>query len=229
MDSQYCVTDPVKSFVELNPACADILEELHIDFCCGGAKSLKAACEEKNLEPNHVFQRLIEFPSQASTHEADVSGLTPAELVDHLESTHHVYLKSELPRLSALMEKICQAHSSRHPELLRLQIVFATLREELEPHLLKEERVLFPLIRKLENNFKGQSGSSLCGPIRVMREEHDDAGDLLKEMRALANDYIAPKDGCQSFELLYDGLRELEKDTHRHIHKENNILFHALQ
>lgn len=229
MGAKCCVTDAVKSFVEHNPGCADIFEELHIDFCCGGSKSLKSACEEKNLEPNHVFQRLVELPSVATTHEADVSDMTSVELVDHLESTHHVYLKSELPRLSALMGKVCQAHSSRHPELLRLQTVFIILREELEPHLQKEERVLFPLIRKLENNSKGRNSSPLTGPIRVMREEHDDAGDLLKEMRALAKDYIFPKDGCQSFQLLYDGLRELEKDTHLHIHKENNILFSLLQ
>jgi regulator of cell morphogenesis and NO signaling len=142
--------------------------------------------------------------------------LTLTELTEHLESTHHVYLKKTLPRLVALMDKVHQAHSPRHPELTRLQTVVENLRADLEPHLLKEEQILFPLIRQLE---------AAQGPIRVMRSEHDGAGELLKEMRTLTNVYVVPKDGCQSFQLLYEGLKELEEDTHIHIHKENNILF----
>lgn len=142
--------------------------------------------------------------------------MTLTELTEHLESTHHVYLKKTLPRLVALMDKVHQAHSPRHPELTRLQTVVENLRADLEPHLLKEEQILFPLIRQLE---------AAQGPIRVMRSEHDGAGELLKEMRTLTNVYVVPKDGCQSFQLLYEGLKELEEDTHIHIHKENNILF----
>ena len=142
--------------------------------------------------------------------------MTLTELTEHLESTHHVYLKKTLPRLVALMDKVHQAHSPRHPELTRLQTVVENLRVDLEPHLLKEEQILFPLIRQLE---------AAQGPIRVMRSEHDGAGELLKEMRTLTNVYVVPKDGCQSFQLLYEGLKELEEDTHIHIHKENNILF----
>ena len=142
--------------------------------------------------------------------------MTLTELTEHLESTHHVYLKKTLPRLVALMDKVHQAHSPRHPELTRLQTVVENLRADLEPHLLKEEQILFPLIRQLE---------AAQGPIRVMCSEHDGAGELLKEMRTLTNVYVVPKDGCQSFQLLYEGLKELEEDTHLHIYKENNILF----
>ena len=149
--------------------------------------------------------------------------MTLTELTEHLESTHHVYLKKALPRLVALMDKVHQAHSPRHPELTRLQTVVENLRADLEPHLLKEEQILFPLIRQLEA--EGLQLEAAQGPIRVMRSEHDGARDLLKEMRTLTNVYVVPKDGCQSFQLLYEGLKELEEDTHLHIYKENNILF----
>ena len=149
--------------------------------------------------------------------------MTLTELTEHLESTHHVYLKKALPRLVALMDKVHQAHSPRHPELTRLQTVVENLRADLEPHLLKEEQILFLLIRQLEA--EGLQLEAAQGPIRVMRSEHDGVGDLLKEMRTLTNVYVVPKDGCQSFQLLYEGLKELEEDTHLHIYKENNILF----
>jgi regulator of cell morphogenesis and NO signaling len=223
METSLGIDDPVKSFVKNNPRCAKVFEELNIDFCCGGDTSLLNACEEEDLEPHWVYQRLVELQPAPSTREKDVSDLTLTELTEHLESTHHVYLKKALPRLVALMDKVHQAHSPRHPELTRLQTVVENLRADLEPHLLKEEQILFPLIRQLEA--EGLQLEAAQGPIRVMRSEHDGAGDLLKEMRTLTNVYVVPKDGCQSFQLLYEGLKELEEDTHLHIYKENNMLF----
>ena len=223
METSLGIDDPVKNFVKNNPQCAKVFEELNIDFCCGGDTSLLTACEEEDLEPHWVYQRLVELQPAPSTREKDVSDLTLTELTEHLESTHHVYLKKALPRLVALMDKVHQAHSPRHPELTRLQTVVENLRADLEPHLLKEEQILFPLIRQLEA--EGLQLEAAQGPIRVMRSEHDGAGELLKEMRTLTNVYVVPKDGCQSFQLLYEGLKELEEDTHIHIHKENNILF----
>jgi len=223
METSLGIDDPVKNFVKNNPQCAKVFEELNIDFCCGGDTSLLTACEEEDLEPHWVYQRLVELQPAPSTREKDVSDLTLTELTEHLESTHHVYLKKALPRLVALMDKVHQAHSPRHPELTRLQTVVENLRADLEPHLLKEEQILFPLIRQLEA--EGLQLEAAQGPIRVMRSEHDGARDLLKEMRTLTNVYVVPKDGCQSFQLLYEGLKELEEDTHLHIYKENNMLF----
>ncbi len=218
------MTDPVKSFVKSDSGCAAVFEELNIDFCCGGDVSLQTACEEQGLKTDEVYQRLMELESPTSD-EKDISALTSAELTAHIEATHHVYLKEVLPRLTALMEKVFQAHSFRHPELKPLQAVFENLRADLEPHLLKEERVLFPLIRKLELDFLGLKMKAAEGPIRVMRQEHDGVGELLKKIRTLANGFVVPDDGCQSFQLLYEELRKLEEDTHLHIHKENNLLF----
>lgn len=148
-------------------------------------------------------------------------------LVDHLEATHHRYLWNELPRLSELIDKIVGVHGGRHPELADVVGTFAQVRADLEPHLLKEERVLFPMIRELTTS--PSSPSFHCGtlrnPISVMLSEHDAVGDLLARLRRLTNGYTPPADGCASYVACFTGLAELEADTHLHIHKENNLLF----
>jgi regulator of cell morphogenesis and NO signaling len=58
-----------------------------------------------------------------------------------------------------------------------------------------------------------------------MMMEHDTAGDLLRELRALSSDYEVPADGCISYQTLYQALEAFEQDLHQHIHLENNILF----
>lgn len=69
---------------------------------------------------------------------------------------------------------------------------------------------------------------SLADPIRVMLTEHDTAGELLARLRERTGGYHVPDDGCGSYRALLVGLAELEADTHRHVHLENNVLFPAV-
>lgn len=160
----------------------------------------------------------------------DWAAMTPAALVDHLESTHHAYLRDALRRLGALVDKVAAVHGERHPELGGVRSVFAELRADLEPHLVKEEQILFPMIRELAAATAAPTFhcGSLANPIRVMLGEHDTAGDLLARLRTLTGGYAVPDDGCASYRALYGGLAELEADTHLHVHKENNVLFPAV-
>ena len=215
--------------VSTTPALTRQLERLGLDYCCGGKRSLAEACEERHLDPEAVITELAAVPTAAEP-PADWIGLAPAELVDHLETTHHRYLKSELPRLSELAVKVSRVHGEANPELVRVAAVLADIRADLEPHLRKEEEVLFPMIRSLASATKRPSFhcGSIANPIAVMEHDHVAVGALLEQMRALTHGYQAPADTCASTRALMEGLAQLEADTHLHVHKENNHLFPAV-
>jgi regulator of cell morphogenesis and NO signaling len=147
--------------------------------------------------------------------------------VDHIVSRHHTYVKSEIPRLQALIAKVVGVHGTNHPELAGVQTTFAELAQELNAHLMKEEQILFPYIK--EKVAGGECGPACFGtvqnPIRVMMMEHDGAGEKLREMRQATSDYALPSDACVSYATLFIALQEFEQDLHQHIHLENNILF----
>lgn len=210
-----------------HPGAARVLERHQLDYCCGGAQHLSAACAESGLDPQTVLDELAALGVEPAPDWADMG---PVELIDHLESTHHVYLVEEFPRLSALADKVVGVHGGRHAELFDIQKNYEQLRAELEPHLMKEEQVLFPMVRELAEATEEPAFhcGSLQNPISVMLYEHEQAGELLERLRELTSDYTPPPDSCGSFQALYAGLAELEADTHRHIHKENNILFPAV-
>jgi regulator of cell morphogenesis and NO signaling len=129
--------------------------------------------------------------------------------------------------LTAIVAKVADVHRQGHTELQELNGAFAALRAELEPHMLKEEQVLFPAIRQLEAA-DGEASfpfGSVANPIRMMEQEHENAGDGLSTIRKITNDFAVPGDACNTYLAMLDGLRELETDLHQHIHKENNILF----
>jgi len=203
------------------------LEALSLDYCCGGGRTLAEACAEAGVDPAAVIERVEAVPAQAPP---EWASLGPAELADHVESTHHAFLHAELPRLVALADKVAGVHGDHHPELGRVRDLVVALRDDLEPHLAKEERVLFPMIRELAASETAPEFhcGSLRHPISVMMSEHDDTGRLLEELRAASGDYATPEDGCASYRALYEGLAAVEADTHLHVHVENNVLFPAV-
>lgn len=215
------------AIVDSNPAAARVLEHHQLDYCCGGQRTLEDACADRDLDAAVV---LAELDSVEPAGVADWSTMTPATLVDHIEATHHRYLHDELPRLTALVTKVLGVHGARHPELRDVESTYNALRFDLEPHLMKEEQVLFPMIRELATATSRPSFhcGSVANPIRMMLLEHDQAGELLARLREITNGFEPPVDACASYEALYLGLHDLEADTHLHVHKENNVLFPAV-
>ncbi|MBP7929745.1 MAG: iron-sulfur cluster repair di-iron protein [Acidimicrobiia bacterium] len=215
------------AIVDANPLTTRILERHQLDYCCGGQRTLQQACDELGLDADTI---IIELESLDAAQPADWTSLSPAQLVDRIEATHHRYLHEELPRLAALAHKVAGVHGWRHPELNELHTAYLALEQDLKPHLMKEERVLFPMIRELDAATAAPAFhcGSLRNPISMMLIEHDRAGELLAQLRGLSNGYLVPDDACASYKALFVGLEELEADTHLHVHIENNVLFPAV-
>lgn len=202
-------------------------ERLGLDYCCGGGQSLGEACEVAGLNAEEVVAELVAVTRASNLDAPEWATMTADALADHLVATHHRYLWDEMPRVTALVEKILHVHGSRHPELLEVAACFADLRADLEPHMLKEEQVLFPMIRELANSdgLPSFHCGSLSNPIAVMLREHDAVGELLGTLRQLTDGYTPPADGCATYEACFVAMAQMEADTHLHIHKENNVLF----
>lgn len=221
---------PVGELVREKPRRSRVFDSLGIDYCCGGNRPLAAACAAQGVPLVTAVGLLQQSESEPTDRqEADWSAAYLAALVDHIEQKHHTFLRAELPRLAILIQRVLAAHADRHPELVELSRVFTAMKEELEAHMRKEELVLFPAIKRLEQHSLRESADhpslGLDQPIQAMEEEHRSAGEALRRMRWLTADYQSPADACNTYRALLAGLRDLESDLHQHIHKENNILF----
>lgn len=190
-----------------------------IDFCCGGGRPLGDVCADKGLDPETIVAE-IEKELTASTEPATRWDSAPlVELIDHILEAYHVPLWEELPRLDAMARKVLAVHGDKDPEMLGgIVEVYGALKAELEQHMRKEEQVLFPMI-------KSGNGSMAGPPVNVMHAEHESAGEALRRLRELTNNYTVPEGACNTWRALWHGLEALENDLHQHIHLENNILF----
>ncbi|HEX4947497.1 MAG TPA: iron-sulfur cluster repair di-iron protein [Blastocatellia bacterium] len=224
------VATTVRDLAVTVPGATRVFERLGIDYCCGGHRTLADACIKANVPVEQVTASLAQGDS-APAESQNWAAASMTALIHHIVEKHHTFTKEELPRLEKLIHKVCTVHSAQHPELLQLQAVFLALKQELEPHLFKEEQVLFPYVTKLEaaltkdGNIPFSCFGTVQNPVRMMMLEHEAAGDLLKEMRNITNNYALPAGVCISYETLYQALAEFEADLHQHIHLENNVLF----
>ncbi len=215
------------------PQATRIFEKLGIDYCCGGRMSLEEACSSTAVSAKEVVDLLVAAQKEAETAQTPRNWRTEslANLIDHIVSTHHEYVRNEIPRLEALLEKVCKVHGEGHPELLEIRETFSGLAQELYSHMMKEEMILFPHIARVEHTIERKVEipsppfGTVQNPVNMMVHEHDSAGEALGTMRRLSNSYAPPADACISFKTLYSALNEFEVDLHQHIHLENNILF----
>ena len=155
--------------------------------------------------------------------QVDADSMTLSKLCDHIEATHHAYLRKELPRLDKMTEKVARVHGEKEPELRELRAVFLEFQAELMPHMMKEEQILFPAIAEMSAG--RTEPMALDDPIASMLREHDEAGAALARLRELSHGFQPPSDACNTYRALFAGLRDLEEDLHRHIHLENAALF----
>lgn len=209
---------------------AGVFERFGIDFCCGGHRSLADACHEATVDPLDVVRALGALPPLSIDAGENVGNWEVARLIDHIVDVHHAYVREALPLIGGYLVKLQRVYGNRHPELEAIAQQFGGMSAELAQHMLKEERVLFPYVRELavRKNGCGRAPSpfgTVENPIRMMEREHREAADALRNIRGLTANYSAPADGCATYAACMAELERFERDLHRHVHLENNVLF----
>lgn len=216
----------VGQLVAQRPSRSRIFEDLGIDYCCSGSRTLAEACQKHDLDVDTAIRMLEAGAGDSEPGDRDWTGAPLGDLIDHIESTHHEFLRRELPRLDEHLEKVCRVHGNDKPWLHDVKDVFNHLRPHLLRHMEKEETIVFPYIREQLGEDVDADPLALGGqPMKMMEMEHDEAGEALARIRDLTDGYTIPEGACATLRATIDGLRELEEDTHRHVHKENHILF----
>lgn len=229
-------TKPVGEIAAEIPASIPVFEDLKVDYCCGGNRSLKDACALAGIPVETVIASLEKQKNRTPAPPEmveDWGRLSIGDLAGYILETHHVFTRTMAGRLKELSARVMKAHGARHPELARVREIIDEMAGELEGHMAKEEEQVFPYLTAVEkaggkkdgiqNPFGG--GPLNTHPLKVLMWEHGMTGEEFLELHQLTQDFTLPGDACESYQSLYQGLKDLERDLHRHVHLENNVLF----
>lgn len=225
------IGSPIGDIVADNYNAAGVFKQFGIDFCCGGGVTLQKACEKRNLNIEEVLSKLALLESANQNPSQNYNAWEPGYLISHIEQTHHNFVRSKTTEINAYAAKVARVHGERKPENVEIYEKFLALSQELLNHLQAEEERVFPLIREIYNTrMRGEKVlremvNSLREELALMVEDHEGAGDIMKEIRELSNNFTPPADACATYSILYQNLAGFEEDLHKHVHLENNILF----
>ena len=196
---------------------ARVFKNHNIDFCCGGGISLKEACRRKGVDLEPLVDSLISASETSDKSVPQVNSWQPSFLADYIENVHHTFVREHIPAIRAFSQKVAKVHGHAGPELIEIRDRFECLAVDMESHMAFEEETLFPAIRSGADN--------VLALLETAEREHEEAGDLMKELRELTSDFTPPDWACNTYKALFVGLAEFENDLHIHVHLENNILF----
>ncbi|WP_462408966.1 iron-sulfur cluster repair di-iron protein [Neobacillus sp. Marseille-QA0830] len=227
MTFPFSETTLVKDIVNELPKTSDVFKRNRIDFCCGGNIPLSEAAAQNSLDLKVLLDELKVVYEKNENGEKDVEIWTQSDsntIIEHVIANYHRVSEEELTMLSPYVTKVSRVHGSNHPELLKVYELYYEFKKELLEHMAKEEAVVFPLIRKLADNTIEDRDQAI-NLIIELEKEHDHAGEILRQIRAVTSDFALPHDACNTYRLVYNRLEELEALTFMHVHLENNILF----
>ena len=225
------LTTPIGEIVAGNYHAAGVFKEFGIDFCCGGGVSLDKACEKRNLDTEKVVAKLNLLQKTEISPDQNYNAWEPGYIIDHIEATHHTFVRTKITEITSYAAKVAGVYGERNPEIMAIYKKFSALSKELLTHLEAEEERVFPLICTIfEARMRGETISeevikSLRDELELMEDDHEGAGDVMKEIRELSNQFTPPEDACRTYQILYLNLAGFEEDLHKHVHLENNILF----
>ncbi len=210
---------------------AAIFSKYSIDFCCKGNRTIEEACENKNLDSTQIEKEIVNLLASKSDETIDFKSWPTDFLIDYIEKMHHRYVREKAPVLITFLTKLCKVHGQNHPELFEIKELFDGCVAELGQHMIKEETVLFPYIKKMDHAIATSEAieqphfGTVENPIAMMKDEHVAEGERFVKIAALTNNYVPPADACNTYKVTFSMLQEFEQDLHKHIHLENNILF----
>lgn len=218
------------TIVTQNHQTVPVLEKYDLDFCCKGKRTLSDACTEKGISVEALLNELENATSNTVKNQLPFNEMDEQQLISYILIHHHFYVKQSMPAIIMHVEKVAAKHGERYPYMVTVLALFTAIREEMTAHMQKEEMILFPRIKEVGQLLNSKDANSLAagyisGPVNVMEQEHEHAGELLYQIRQLTSNYTPPADACTTFKVALAELKEFEEDLHKHVHLENNLLF----
>ena len=198
------------------PRASALFRQYDMDYCCGGKQTLARAAERKALDVAAIEAELAALAEQPLDKDWRVAPLN--EIVDHIIVRYHDRHREQLPELILQATKVERVHAEKPSVPRGLTKYLTALHQELSSHMMKEEQILFPMIRQ-------GMGKQAGGPISVMESEHDEAGELVEVIKHITNNVTPPPEACTTWKAMYNGINEMIDDLMEHISLENNVLF----
>jgi regulator of cell morphogenesis and NO signaling len=215
------------------PECIPLFEKYSFDFYQNGNQTLKEACDEKGLHFPDIDQELNAL-QQHSNQPYTIEDMDLELLINSINGQHHDNEAETLASIHKAIQGLIAASpgDAAHIAILcGIDKAFGELKETLLSHCEKEDKLLFPQIRKLLDLQKEKATVfqaavlKTTGLIKTLELEHTQSVSTLRNIKCLLHNLETAPEISQEYHKLMKAFKTFEADFHMHIHIENNVLF----
>lgn len=216
------------------PAAILLFEKYELNYYQNGSQTLRDACTQKGLCFEDIDNELNKLQKNSKTHYLlALEDMDINRLIDFINGQHHDNEAEILSFIHNSLQKLIREATDSVPieRLIKVEGKFTELKEKLFKHCEKEDRILFPQLRKivsLQNDklpHLFNTVNEVKSLITLLEAEHRQATDILSNIRKDLDNYNVPENSSFEYSLLMKHLKEFESDLHIHLHIENNVLF----
>jgi regulator of cell morphogenesis and NO signaling len=207
---------------------ARVFEKHGLEYCCGlGNLGLEEACAVQGASLNEVLTEIAaerDTPSRMRDHAA-ISPEGTEEIIQHLLTVHHPYLRAETARLERLIDRVANRHGQHHYELWEIQSVFEELKDVLTERMDTEAQMVFPALRLVA--IGGVSGplkaSTLAGILPMLERNNAYLVCALEKTREITDNFKAPVTACTMYRVVLDSLSWLDWEIQHYLREEATL------
>jgi regulator of cell morphogenesis and NO signaling len=223
------INKTITEIVSEHNSAAKVFDKYHLDFCCEGDKILQDAVKEANIAFDFLLNDLELAISGESDENIDFTDLTVSEVSEIIRNDYHDFLRHKISEISTLSQKVLSEAADER--LLQIRELIMSMFNHLAPHMLSEEKVLFPYLEYMEHTLskgkipKPASFGKLKKSVSTMLDDHEASASQLDELRELTNNYTCDNKNDDLLLSFYKELKDLDQNLRMHIFIENNVLF----
>ena len=203
----------INDIISSHPGACVVLRRRKIDFYRIGHLAVWEAAARQHIDIDSLIRELSTLPFKPSFYPKDTEAL-----IRYIDERYRTHLRSLL-RASIRLARSIEDQRADHDECpLGLKKRLIELNDVLARHQDKERDHLYPAML-------ADAAQGLRFPILRAMAEHDDISDQLDTIAYLTRDFVAPRNGGETWEVLYANCSLLDAELRLHMHLENNLLY----
>lgn len=186
-----------------------------------GDKNIGEVCRMNNVDTN-TFLTVVNYLSDTSqkTQPVPSENLSLESLMNYLHNSHDYFLKFRLPQIRA---KLLEAISNSSEDVaFVIRRFFDEYAEEVNKHMLYEEKTVFPYVRSILKGNKKQKYN-----ISIFMKRHDQIELKITELKNILIKYYPGASNNMLNSVLFD-IFSTEEDLASHNHIEDYLFIPAI-
>lgn len=209
---------------------AKALDSFGIEFYNHYNVTLGDICSQRGVNKESLVGYRISLDESFDIDTATLNNSPINLVIEYLKHNHSYFIKNRLPYIKSLISNLT-LEDKKYKFFNDLKFIFPLFYEDFVDHILEEEKYIFTYIQKLQqfDNKVNDHAKLFFASKKISLEEeakeHREEDSEMSGIRGLTKNYSIRNINNLHLKVIFQELKEFDKELELHSNIENKILF----